>query len=217
MPSSIIDAQVHRLLEIVDDYQKQQCEELLVKAKEQAGQVVRNTYRSARKRLRTHIQEDRQQLDQSLAAVRAKRHTFMMQQKHQGSQKFLQDCWKLLSTKLEQRWNNFEYRQQWAKTVVDIALLALPDTEWQIEHVDGWEQSEQKQLMQYLSGQSQINVEFKAVQDINTGLRISAGGAVVDGTLEGLLSDRVRIESEIIARCNDCIVYGNASELQKGT
>ena len=55
LPSSIVDAQLQRLLEVVSAYEKQQCEIILKQAQEQAEQVVQHSYHNARKRLREHI------------------------------------------------------------------------------------------------------------------------------------------------------------------
>ena len=211
MPSSIVDAQLQRLLEIVDEFKKQQCEELLNQAREQSRQVVRHSYRNARTRLRTHILEDRQQLNQSLASVRAKQHTFVMQQKHQASRMFLDDSWEILTSKLVERWQNAGQRQSWVKAIADIAIASLPSSEWCVSCGGDFSKSEHKQLREYITAKSETKVEIKTVPDIRAGIRIEAGGAVVDGTLQGLLSDRVRIESEILAQCTNCIVHSRVS------
>lgn len=212
MPSSIVDAQVKRLLEVVNDYQNQQCELLLKQANDQARQIVRHTYHNARVRLQTSIQEDRQQLEQSLASVRARRHTFIMQQKHQAARQFLDDAWHLLTSRLIKRWKNAEQRQLWVSTVIDTAINSLPAADWLIEYEENWEKSEREQIQQYINEKSAKTINFKTTNGIEAGIRISADDAVVDGTLQGLLSDRVRIQSEILAQCTHCIVHGSASE-----
>lgn len=211
MPSSIVDAQLQRLLEIVDGFRNQQCEVLLSQAREQAKQMVRHTYRNARNRLRTSILEDRQQLDQSLASVRAKRHTFIMQQKHQASRLFLDDSWKLLKKILVQRWGETKLRQLWVKSIIDVAIDSLPAIDWLIEHNDTWTNAEQKQWVEYIKQQSERKIKFQVLENVKAGIRITGGGAVVDGTLEGLLNDRVRVESEILAQCTHCIVQSTSN------
>ena len=211
MPSSIVDAQLQRLLEIVDGFRNQQCEVLLGQAREQAKQVVRHTYRNARNRLRTSILEDRQQLDQSLASVRAKRHTFIMQQKHQASRVFLDDSWTLLEKKMIHRWSDTELRQLWVKSIIDVAIDSLPAIDWLIEHNDIWTNAEQKQWAEYIKQQSERTIKFQVLENVKAGIRITGGGAVVDGTLEGLLNDRVRVESEILAQCTHCIVQSTSN------
>lgn len=215
MPSSIVDAQLQRLLEIVEDFKRQQCEVLLEQARQQSQQVISHTYRNARTRLRTYILEDRQQLQQSLASVRAKQHTFVMQQKHQASRIFLNDSWDLLTSKLVQRWQNAKQRQLWVQAIADVAIVSLPASNWQVAYGGEWSKADEKYFLAYISSQSNKTVSIQAGSDIDVGIRIEGGGAVVDGTLQGLLSDRVRIESEILAQCTNCIVHSRASDEQK--
>lgn len=213
MPSSIVDAQLQRLLQVVEDFRVTQCEALSEQASQQSRQVVNHSYQNARTRLRSHILEERQQLQQSLASVRAKQHTFVMQQKHQASRKFLNDSWGLLTTKLTQRWENPQQRQLWVQSIADVALATLPADEWQISYGGEWKKPEQKQLLEYIAARADRKVTIKTGSDIEAGIRFEGGGAVVDGTLQGLLSDRVRIESEILAQCTNCIVHSRASDI----
>lgn len=211
LPSSIVDAQLQRLLEIVNEFERHQCEELLDQAKTQASQIVRHSYKNARNRLRTNIMEDRQQLEQSLASVRAKRHTFIMQQKHQASRIFLDKAWEQLTAKLKQRWKDKNHRGIWLKSIIDVAIKTLPASEWVVEHAENWPEEEHKQLVKDVEELTQKQITFQESSQIEAGIRISGTGAVVDGTLEGLLNDRVRIESEILAQCTHCIVHGTAN------
>ncbi len=211
MPASIVDAQLERLLEIVENFKSTQCELLLEQASQQSKQIVSHTYHNARTRMRAHILEERQQLQQSLAAVRARQHTFVMQQKHQASRKFLNDSWELLTSKLVQRWKNPKQRKLWVISIADVALATLSADEWQIDCGGEWEKPEQKQLLDYIAEHSDRKVTVKTGSDIVAGIRINGGSAVVDGTLQGLLSDRVRIESEILAQCTNCIVHSRTN------
>ena len=166
MPSSIVDAQLQRLLEIVEEFKTKQCEILLEQASQKSKQVVNHSYHNARTRLHLHILEERQQLQQSLAAVRAKQHTFVMQQKHQASRQLLNDSWELLTSKLVQRWKNPDQRKLWVQSVVDVAMASLPADEWQIEYGAEWEKPEQKQLLDYIAEHSDRKVTVKTGSDI---------------------------------------------------
>jgi vacuolar-type H+-ATPase subunit H len=94
MPSSIVDAQVQRLLEIVEEYRKQQCDGLLTQAQQDSSQIIRQAYREARSRMHQDIQDSREHMRNELSAARAKLHTLMMQQRHQADQRFLEQSWK---------------------------------------------------------------------------------------------------------------------------
>ncbi|MEJ2180894.1 MAG: hypothetical protein P8Y28_10770 [Gammaproteobacteria bacterium] len=62
MPSSIVDAQVQRLLEIVEEYRKQQCDGLLTQAQQDSSQIIRQAYREARSRMHQDIQDSREHM-----------------------------------------------------------------------------------------------------------------------------------------------------------
>ena len=87
MPGSIVDAQVQRLLEIVEEYRKQQCDSLLTQAQQDSSQIVRQAYREARIRMHQDIQDSREHMRNELSGARAKLHTLMMQQRHQADQR----------------------------------------------------------------------------------------------------------------------------------
>ena len=87
----------------------------------------------------------------------------------------------------------------------------LPAIDWLIEHNDIWTNAEQKQWAEYTKQQSERTIKFQVLENVKAGIRITGGGAVVDGTLEGLLNDRVRVESEILAQCTHCIVQSTSN------
>lgn len=206
MPASIVDAQVARLLEVVKDYEQHQCNELLERAHVQSRQIIRHAYRNARLRLHRDIQDSRQKVQQELSAARAKQHTFLMQQKHREDQEFLDKAWDMLAEKLQQRWRDSKQRRLWVQSVIETALNVLPEKRWQVVHPAGWSKAEQNELRKTIINTNGREVTFTIDKDIHAGIRISADAALVDGTLPGLLADRSRIESEILAQRMEYLV-----------
>ena len=209
MPVSIVDAQVQRLLEIVSNYQQEQCGVLTEQARQQSQQIIQLAYREARLRLHHDIQDSRQHMQQELSATRAKLHTMMMQQRHRADQEFLAQSWELLVSKLLQRWQKPEQRKLWVQKIFDTAIQVLPAEQWQVDHPPDWPTAEKKQFEEMLAHNAQKKLVVLPDADMKAGIRISADGALVDGSLEGMLSDRVRIESEVLAQCRECIVHTN--------
>jgi F0F1-type ATP synthase membrane subunit b/b' len=207
IPVSIVDAQVQRLLEIVNKYQQEQCDVLLEQANQQSQQIIRQAYRDARLRMHRDIQDSRQNMQQELSATRAKLHTMMMQQRHRADQEFLAQSWELLVKKLMQRWLKLQSRKLWVQNVIDTAIQVLPANEWKIVHPQDWSDTETSHIEDLVAGNSPRRLAFVADTNMKAGIRISADGAVVDGSLEGMLTDRVRIESEVLAQCRECIVH----------
>jgi F0F1-type ATP synthase membrane subunit b/b' len=209
LPTSVVDAQVQRLLEIVADYQQQQCSALLDQAQRQSQHIIRQAYRNARLRLHHDIQDRRQQMQQELAAAHAKQHTLLMQQRYRADQEFLNQAWELLAEKLRERWRDPQQRQLWVQSVIAAALKVLPGQQWEIAHPQDWPQAERDNFKKTVNSRSGLQISFNSEPAFTAGIRISADGAVADGTLQGLMADRGRIESEILAQCRDGIVQNH--------
>ena len=214
MPSSIVDAQVQRLLEIVNDYQKEQCDVLLEEAHKQSRKIIRQAYRNARLRLHRDIQESRQNMQQELSATRAKQHTFMMQQKHRQDQEFLDQAWKMLKEELLERWRNPQQRQLWVQNIIVAALKMLPGQSWQVAHPSDWSSVEQNDFRKSVESISDREISFNRDDNIVAGIRVSADAALVDGTVQGLMADRIRIESEMLSQRRDILMRNQKASQQ---
>lgn len=200
MPSSIVDAQVQRLLELVAEYKQHQCDSILEHARQQSGKIIRDAYRSSRARMRHDIQLTRQDMREKLSAAHAKQHTVKMQQQHNADIAFLNQAWQRLADKLKQRWQDARQREQWIQTVLSSAAKALPDRHWQVDCPRDWSEAERDRLSEQANRLLGRSLGFNDAADIEIGIRIRAGGAWIDGTLEGLTADRIRIESEMLAQ-----------------
>jgi len=200
MPTSIVDAQVQRLLEVVNEYQQQQCGELLDHAHGQSRKIIRQAFRNARLRVHHDIQDSRQNMRQELAATRAKQHTSLMQQKHRLDQEFLNQVWNSLADKLQARWREPQQRQAWVQSIIQTALKVLQGKIWQVTCPSDWPKTEQDDFLKTVNQSGKREISFNSTTDISAGIRITADAALVDGTVVGLMADRGRIESEILAQ-----------------
>lgn len=209
MPGSIVDAQVQRLLEIVEAYRKLQCDTLITQAQQDSQQIISHAYQDARARLHQDIQDSREHMRSELSSARAKLHTMMMQQRHQADQRFLEQSWKLLVDKLQARWQQPKQRQEWVNKIVLNAIRMVPGKDWLIEHPQDWSKSEQKQLRSQVNDEYTGQLKFSNVAEITAGIRIVTDGAIIDGSLQGLMADRTGIESIFLAQCRECIIHSN--------
>ncbi|WP_455366238.1 hypothetical protein [Kaarinaea lacus] len=200
MPSSIVDAQVQRLLEIVKEYQQQKCDELLDHAHKRSREIIRQAFHNARLRLHHDIQDSRRNMQDELSATRAKQHTFLMQQKHREDQEFLNQAWNILADKLQERWQDSQLRQLWVQNIILTSLKMLPGENWQVACPADWPRIEQDEFIKAVSGSGKRQISFNSSADIVAGIRVSADAAMVDGTLQGLMADRGRIESDMLAQ-----------------
>jgi len=200
MPETIIEAQIERLLEVVQDYRSKHCREIIDQSRLDARDIVRSAYKTARQRLHLDVLDSRERMKQELAAARAKQHTLDMQQQYKVNRQFLDRAWELLTRQLERRWRTAAHRRLWVNMVFDVARQRLPSGQWQLESPQDWIQEERDDLVQQILLHTGITPLLKSFTDIKAGIRISANGATVNATIKGLTADRTRIEAELLAQ-----------------
>ncbi len=199
VPGSILDAQVQRLLDIVQAYQQEQCEALLSEAQRESQGVIRQAYQLARRNMHEDLELTRRHIRDTMAAARAKQHTLMMQQNHTAASSFLEQCWQALQPSLCARWQQPDCRRQWLAKILATATAVLPAADWLIEHPTDFSAQEQQQLREQAQALADVTPDLRSTPDITAGIRISADGASVDGSLHGLLSDRTALEALLLA------------------
>ena len=91
-------------------------------------------------------------------------------------------------------------RKRWVNDLVMQASDTLTDAHWSIKHPADWPGQECLDLKARLSNEFECFPTFEPQRSISAGLRITAGGACVDGSNHGLLQGRTRIEAMLLAR-----------------
>lgn len=200
VPDSDTQARQH-LLAVVERYRDEKCVALLEQADQQARQLVRQAYREARSRGQRGIADVRLHYRDKIAAAQARRQTRIRQRRQRDNSLLLAGLWEPLRAAILSRWQQPEARRQWIEELVRKAEASLRERDWVIEHPVEWPQQEQDALRSRLG---ELSLSFTPRTDMAAGLRICAGGACVDGSVEGLLRDRTRIESLLLARLNEC-------------
>lgn len=200
MPETIIEAQIERLLEVVQDYRTQHCQEIMEQSRLDAQDIIREAYKTARQRLHQDVLDSRERVRQELAATRAQQHTLDMHQQYKIKRQFLDQAWDLLITQMDQRWRIAAQRQLWVNLVLDKAKLRLPIGQWLIEYPRDLTQDERNELEHVVLQHTGIAPQLNTDNAIRAGIRIGANGAVVNGTITGLTTDRTRIEAELLAQ-----------------
>jgi len=198
-PGSDTQVQQH-LLAVVERYREEKCAELLERANEQARQLLSQAWREARMRGQRGIADVRQQYRHKIAAAQARQQTRMRQQRQHDNSVLLAGLWEPLRAAILSRWQQPETRRDWIDALVRKAAASLLDSTWTIEHPGDWPQAEQSDLHSRLR---EVSVSFAPQVAMAAGLRICAGGACVDGSVDGLLKDRAYIESLLLARLGE--------------
>ena len=88
-------------------------------------------------------------------------------------------------------------RRAWIDAIVTAASRVLPRAPWRIAHDPGWPPDERQAVGDRIASELGVAPVFVADAGIVAGLRIAAGGNVVDGTLGGLLADRAEVGAKL--------------------
>jgi vacuolar-type H+-ATPase subunit H len=185
-----------RLVAVVERHRQEKCAELLERANQQARQLIREAFREAHSRGRQGIAEVRQQYRDRIGAARAQQQTQLRLRRQRDNGELLAALWEPLRSAVQARWGESEARRAWIDALVRLAAARLRDKSWSIEHPVDWPESEQAELRERLGA----SLNFVPQEALTAGLRIRAGGACVDGSVEGLLWDRTRVQSLLLAR-----------------
>lgn len=200
----VVDAQLRHLLDVVERNREVRCKALLDEARAQAQQLVKHAHRDARARLRDKAMAAREQARRKLAAAEARRQTRLRLLRHRADQTLLSRAWQPLRERILQRWREAASRRLWVDCLVEQASAMLVDRHWHIEHPGDWPAGERAELEARLGRALGCAPTFAAGPGIEAGLRIIAGAARVDATLEGLLRARTRLEALMLATLNEC-------------
>ncbi len=212
---SIVDAQVERLLDVVQSYHKEYCEAEKAKARQQAGGLIQQAHHDARKRMHQVVLDNRERIQQEIDVAKAKQQTEKKQRQYRCDQRLLKFALDKLQQMLVSRWQLPEQRRVWIEHILGIASTMLLTDDWRIEYPADCSVAEKQQLRECITKQTAKQTVKQTGQsstlvvnrDISAGIRISSNGLVVDGTLSGLLVNRSRIEAEFLAqyriRCGD--------------
>lgn len=185
---------VRAMLQMVEDYERAQCQARMARAREEAAQHLHEAHRSARARMRRHVQELKQFRERERTRARAEYSTAERQVHSHRDQSLLMQAWPQLAEALRRRWNDVGARRQWAAVVFGRARQVLKPGPWRVLHPREWPVAEQQQA----AGGDVGRMQFVVDPVVTAGLRICADGACVDGTLEALLDDRAAVEARLL-------------------
>jgi hypothetical protein len=194
-----IDEREQRLLELVREYEEQECRELLDKARADASALLGQSARRARSVLHARILSERANVRERIHAAHAERDTRLRVSAEQANLELIALAWPRLQAALKARWDDADGRSVWVATVVQQAQARLPDVAWTIRHPPDWPRSEWLALAQRLAVEQAQPVRFVADGALTAGLVIESEGASLDASLGGLLSDRRRLEARLLA------------------
>ncbi len=193
-----LESRMQGLLDLVETDRQRHCDAILREARTRGAATLAAAHAEARTRIRIAFDEERRRLEERVAAAHARlmTHRRMREQRRAGD--FLAAGWQRLTAALCERWRDPRCRQAWIASVIAEARKALPNDAWHIVHAPGWPDGEREALAATLTTFLRTTVRFAIDDATRAGLRVSAGGNVIDGTLDGLLADRAEIGAMLL-------------------
>ncbi len=199
-PALPLQASLQALLALVDADRERQCSKVLDEARTGAATLRAQARAQARTLLRLSFDEQRRTLQARVAAAQARLATQQRLHEQQRSASLLALAWQQLPAALQARWAQPAARAAWVAHVLATAHARLPATGWRIVHTPDWPAAELAAAHDTLAQRGHADATFYADATLPAGLKVSAGGNLIDGSLQGLLADRAEIDAALLRR-----------------
>jgi F0F1-type ATP synthase membrane subunit b/b' len=181
---------------------EQQLKEETGAAREAAEREARATVAHARKTARTRLHEAIRQMrregERRLMQASAQLETQKRAAQQREAARAVAEAMPLLHKAMAARWKDTEARRRWAENVAKLCATRLRPGQWTVTHPADWSASDQKAFAKLLSGNTRVELTFKADKKLIAGLKVAGDQAVLDATLAGLLADERTIEGLVL-------------------
>ena len=195
----VLRLQVEALLEALRRQQESRCRELIGEAEARARDLLRDSRRRLRERGRQAVDEERRRREAALKMARHRIRAAESQKVQALYRDLLRQASPALVTELERRWSSAVSRRAWCEKLLDEARASLGNDTWTIEHPDTWSAADTRWLTGAIKDRDLPTPSYCADSHSSAGLRFINGTACLDGTIEGLLTRRSRIEGRLLA------------------
>ena len=193
-----LQASLQSLLDLVDGDRERQCAQILGEARAHAAALRSQAHADARTRMRQTFDEQRRTLQAQVAAAQARLATQQRLHAQQRTSQLLGLARQQLPAALQGRWAQPALRAAWVARVLDVAHARLPATGWRIVHAGDWPADEAAAAAAVLAQRGHGEARFESDAGIAAGLKVLAGGNVVDGSLAGLLAETDEIDAALL-------------------
>jgi len=193
-----IHIQEKRLMMMIEGYHKSECQSLLSSAHEKMAKKLQKAFHKARVMVHASIVSERKRTRELIHIAQAGLETKRRKHSIQADAMILEIGFKCIKQQLLNSWHNSNSRQLWINTALQAALKNLPAGDWQLHHPIDWSTEECQRVIEMTRLHS-INVFFQVNAEIRSGIRIEAATTILDMTEQGLLVDKQRLESRLLA------------------
>jgi hypothetical protein len=196
------DGKLASLLELVETNRRERCAQMIADAEALARQIVGKAFADARAQVHYDILKLREDMRHKIRSAEAQRQTRIRQRRQRADRRVLKRACGQLPGALQARWQRSHSRKLWITALIRQASISLIDRHWRIEYPLNWPAEERRELSDRLHRDLGQSPHFAPEATVTAGLRIHAGGACVDGTIEGLLQNSDYIEALLLAAIN---------------
>jgi hypothetical protein len=200
VPASIVEIQAEALLRRVAREQESRCRRAVDEAGEQSQSILKRARREARQRVAQAVAEERRAIERAITSKRAALDTDARQRDQARLRELLDQAWQLLPPALEARWNDAAARERWCLAAAAMSGRCLaPGSSYVVELRRGTSPSIVAEVLAVIRAHLDERAEIREVEGIAPGLRLRAGKAYVDATIDGLLASRDQIGADLLA------------------
>jgi len=193
-----IHIQEKRLMMMIGDYHKRECQSLLSSAHEKMATKLQMALHKAREIVHASIVTERKRTRELIHIAQAELETKRRKHSIQADTMILELGFKSIKQQLLNRWHNSNSRQLWINNAIEAALNNLPSGNWLLYHPTDWSTDESQRVIEMTHLHS-INVLFQVNTEIKCGIKIEAETTILDMSEQGLLADKQRLESRFLA------------------
>jgi hypothetical protein len=198
----IVRTQVHALRELLEQSRTSHCNQARQQAELQAAEIRRRIRGQARERVRKAAHEERERLEREIRMVQAELETEHRKRARKRDTALIAAGRAMLAEALAARWRDASGRIEWTANTLAEAADVLRSREWRLEHPKDWPAEERDRAIADAQARYGASIQAEALDDLESGLRIHCGGALVDMSIPGLLANERAIEGELLAQFN---------------
>lgn len=195
-----VDTPREALIELIAETRNARSAEILEQAHEQARTRIRAAFKEARQRVSRAIEDERTRARGMLTVNAARLETHNRQRYQDAVQHMLSRTRHRLGAALCTRWEQPDSRRLWLDNLLEQALQKLPAAPWQIDHPAGWDVTEINHWLEKIQQRTGSAPTLRPDTKMPAGLHIQAGGANLDGSLNGLLADERAVQAKLLAQ-----------------
>ncbi len=194
-----IERQADELIAYLEEELASRCAAQRAKAEEQERQILSQAFHLARHKVSRMVHKEREYLQQQTAKAQTRLGTVERQQDQRRLRLLLEKAREALHRELISRWRQQTVQRRWLQTVLTQACGTLPAASWDIHHGPNWDAEREEEVTAMIPDACQHPPRFLTDPAIEAGIRICSLGAVLDGTVGGLLYDSAAIDARLLA------------------